>query len=280
MAAARSVLQVLPPPYLSFGDVPEDPRSLKSLGPGTAMVWSLSKRADDAQRKLVAHRPGGVALILVLPNAADLVDEPWTWELISEVRPHAILPHHRPVEEDIALVLRRPPNDLAVAVTDYLRWRGISTDADTRHLIRRTIELSASLSSVTALSRAVYLSRRALGRRFSTRGLPVPSHWLQFGRLLRFAIKLQNTDESVYTVACELGYADGFAASNQMYRLLGYRPSQVRARLGWEWLLETWLQREAEAGAFRPTWESVEVPDRKPVRPKGARRKDDRRLAG
>jgi hypothetical protein len=54
---------------------------------------------------------------------------------------------------------------------------------------------------VSALSRSIYMSRRAMGRRFTQRGLPVPSHWLQIGRLLRVAIKLQNSDDNVFSVA-------------------------------------------------------------------------------
>jgi hypothetical protein len=36
--------------------------------------------------------------------------------------------------------------------------------------------------------------------------------------------------------------------SNQMKRLIGYRPSDIRACLGWEWIVEAWLRREAEVG--------------------------------
>jgi hypothetical protein len=32
--------------------------------------------------------------------------------------------------------------------------------------------------------------------------------------------------------------------SNQMKRLIGHRPSEVRELLGWEWLVEAWLKQE------------------------------------
>lgn len=110
--------------------------------------------------------------------------------------------------------------------------------------------MSAELRTVSALSRSLYLSRRALGRRFLGRGLPVPSHWLHFARVLRGAIRLQNSDDSLFSVAAQLGYTDGFALSNQMKRLTGVRPSTARERLGWEWLVEAWLCREARDGAL------------------------------
>jgi AraC-like DNA-binding protein len=125
-------------------------------------------------------------------------------------------------------------------------------DRDTARVIRRIVDLSGELRTISAVARSMYLSRRALGRRLMSRGLPVPSHWLHVGRLLRLALRLQNTDATVASVAFELGYPDGFSASNQMERLVGWRPSTVRERLGWEWVLEAWLKREAETGGLAP----------------------------
>ena len=133
---------------------------------------------------------------------------------------------------------------------DYLMWRGVNVDMETRRLVRRTVELSFELRSVTALARSMYLSRRALGRHFLSRGLPVPSHWLHFSRVLRVALRLQDSSEDLLSAAYEFGYADGFAFSNQMHRLTGIRPSDARRCLGWEWILEAWLRTEAAAGGL------------------------------
>jgi AraC-like DNA-binding protein len=143
---------------------------------------------------------------------------------------------------------------------DYLSWRGIVLDADTRHIVRRTLELSSELRTVSALSRSLYLSRRALGRRFLDRGIPVPSHWLHFGRVLRACMLLQGLTSNLFDVACETGYPDGFALSNQMNRLLGIRPSVAKDHLGWEWLLEAWLRREAATGGFAPEYVKQIIP--------------------
>ena len=141
-------------------------------------------------------------------------------------------------------------------------WRGLTIDRETVRLIRRVIELSGELRSITALSRSMYLSRRALGRRFMTRGLPVPSHWLQLGRLLRVASRLQNSEASLFSIACDSGYPDGFSVSNQMHRLIGCRPSLARERLGWEWIVEAWLRKEADEGVSRhpPPYEELRLP--------------------
>ena len=97
------------------------------------------------------------------------------------------------------------------------------------------------------------MSRRALGRRFMTRGLPVPSHWLHFGRILRGSIRLQDPRSTLFGVGSELGYPDGFAFSNQMKRLTGLRPSIMRECFGWEWIVESWLFKEAQSGNLSPT---------------------------
>jgi AraC-like DNA-binding protein len=227
--------------------------------PGSALIWSVGSALGANANTLVEGRPGGLALIVILPPVQDLDASPDLIHFVHRARPHGILPHHlSPSPGDLAQVLRRPPIDLAAEVTDYLSWRGLGVDRETTHLVRRILELSSELRTITALSRSMYLSRRALGRRLMTRGLPVPSHWLQLGRLLRLAIRLQNSDESVFSIAYDSGYPDGFSVSNQMQRLVGFRPSQVRQYLGWEWLVEQWLRREAEDGGLGWVVEKLE----------------------
>jgi len=153
--------------------------------------------------------------------------------------------------DDLLSLLRREPEDLPIEVMDYLQWRGIDVEIETRTLLRRTIELSNELRSVKALARSMYVSRRALGRRFLTKGLPVPSHWLHFGRILRVTLRLQNfPEETLSQAAHRFGYRDGFALSNQMYRLVGVRPSEARRYHGWEWFVEAWLDAERAQGSF------------------------------
>lgn len=286
----RRVLELEGPSQVPLGDPPQ----------GEALLWNLAAGRWREGLRVARDRPGGLPLIIVLPRAAELDEAQDLLGIVEQCRPQSILPHHaRPAVEDLVGVLRRPPENLPIEMTDYLAWRGIHLDGDTRHILRRTIELSAELRTVSALSRSLYLSRRALGRRFLSRGLPVPSHWLHFCRVLRAAIRLQNSDESLFAVGCELGYTDGFALSNQMYRLTGIRPSTARERLGWEWIAESWLRTEAREGALQersgfpvkktlsdmssieppPSSESeVEVADRAPaagsrLRPRPARRR-------
>lgn len=230
------------PPHETGREVPQ----------GVAIVWSMAAGDPNADWVLARHRPPGTSLLVMLPPAEHLGQAPHLVDRVELCNPHSVLPYDP--EPDIALVaatLRRPPSRLSTAFTDYLAWRGIRLDSDTRHLVQRTVDLSTELRSISGLSRALHVSRRALGRRFLARGLPVPSHWLHLGRLLHAVIRLQNTADSLFTIAIDLGYPDGFALSNQMKRMVDVRPGTVRDCLGWEWVVECWLQQERTAGGLR-----------------------------
>ena len=218
---------------------------------GSALIWRLGTGELADNMRIARRRPAGVVLILILPPASSLTAETDLLHVIGRCRPTAIVPHHEDIDpNDMKSLIRRPPADLPVEFTEYLAWRGLYVDRGTCDIIRRTVKLARHLTTIASLSRTIYLSRRALGRRFVSRGLPVPSHWLQFCRILHAVLRLQNSSHSLHSVACDLGYPDGFALSNQMNRLIGVRPSTARRCLGWEWLIESWLQKERAIGAL------------------------------
>jgi AraC-like DNA-binding protein len=159
-------------------------------------------------------------------------------------------------------LLRAEPEDLSAEVLDFLAHRRMVVDRETRRIVARTIELSSTVRSLSELCRQLYVSRRALGRRFSDRRLPPPSHWLQFSRALRVCLRLQASQLPVAQVARMFGYPDAFTLSNQLVRLIGVRPSDVRDCLGWEWVLEAWVEEERRAGNFFPG--AVHMPGRTP----------------
>jgi AraC-like DNA-binding protein len=236
-------LEVLDHPY----QIPRSPLPNR----GSVLLWNLKPGEMASGSRSVRARPPGVALFIILPPTAGLGGEERLSRLMEYCRPHSVLPHVQEIDPDeLVSVLRRFPSQFAVEVTDYLLWRGVEVDLDTRRLVRKTLELSGELRTVSGLARSLYMSRRALGRRFMTRGLPVPSHWLHFGRVLRGAIRLQNPQANLFSVGCELGYPDGFAFSNQMNRLTGLRPSMMRECFGWEWIVESWLYTEAGSGSL------------------------------
>ncbi len=243
------------PPYREFIPLCDEesfPTTLRVLR-GVALVWNLDAGHAPHALERAANRPGGVPLMVILPPASKVRRlEAGILAIVEEARPQSVLPHHpKPDPGEMAWLLADEPECLASEVLDFLVWRGMHFDKETRRVLLRTLELAPDISTLSALARGVYLSRRALGRRFQQRGLPVPSHWLQFSRILHAAVRLQSSERSVSDIALALGYPDGFTLSNQMERLVGVRPSFVRDRLGWEWLVEAWLQREWMEGGMR-----------------------------
>lgn len=243
------------PPYRKVEWI-EDPSTLPSTPKpprGAVLVWNLTQGDWGGGFRAVRDRPPGVALFILLPPASQLGGLDPLLKLMEHCRPHSILPHLETLHpEDLLPYLKRFPVDFDLEVTDYLTWRGIEVDMETRRLIRKTLDLSGQLRTVSGLARSLYISRRALGRRFLSRGLPVPSHWLHFGRILRASIRMQRGDHTLSSIAFDLGYPDGFSLSNQMKRLTGLRPSLMRECFGWEWIVEAWLFEEARAGNLSP----------------------------
>jgi transcriptional regulator GlxA family with amidase domain len=143
-----------------------------------------------------------------------------------------------------------PPRQLGAAVTSYLTRRQLLVQDDIRRGVRKIFDSLPETTSVSKLARRLYVSRRTMGRHFSAAGLPVPSHWLQFARLLLVSFRLQDNRHTVARIATRLGYPDGFTLSNQMKRLLDCRPSDIRNRLGWEWIVEMWIRTEANSGGI------------------------------
>jgi len=239
------------PPYSvvePVGDPSVLPSSLLPLR-GAVLIWNLSCGDWGGGFKAVRERTPGMALFVLMPPAKEMAGMDRLLELMERCRPHSILPHMTELSPgELVAFLRRFPSDLPLEVVDYLAWRGIEVDTDTRRLIRKTLESSSELRTVGGLARSLYMSRRGLGRRFTSRGLPAPSHWLHFGRVLRASIMLQKPEITLYSAANELGYADGFSLSNQMSRLTLLRPSIMRECFGWEWIVESWLHQEALEG--------------------------------
>ncbi len=248
----REAVLLLRPPYDRL--VAVDPASPDQpfMG-GWVMVWNLGSEARSQARHMVAHRPAGLPLAVILPESDDHLSVLRVLKAIERSRPQAVLPFHRTARpREIASVIRRAPASLATSVTEYLEWRGFALDSVTRSVIYRTVELSSRVRTMSDLAKHLYMSRRAVGRRFRNSLLPVPSHWLHIGRVLRATIRLQNSDATLFNIACSLGYPDGFSLSNQMRRLCGFRPQTVRDLIGWEWVFEAWIQREAAAGNVAP----------------------------
>lgn len=245
-AAAPSNLSRFEPPYERLVPQPLVPIGNVQDWRGCAVVWRVTEAAAQwTEYEWLVHRPYGLPLFILLPHVDEIDRAVPLLRRLRELRPRAVIPGAiLGTPDHMRALLSAPPRSLAAAITEYLAHRGVLRNEETRKEVQRLLELSGEITSVTQLARRMYTSRRSLGRHFAGRGLPVPSHWLQVGRLLHACTHLQCERTAAFRIAARMRYPDGFTMSNQMKRLLGFRPSEVRRLLGWEWIVEAWLERE------------------------------------
>lgn len=251
----NSGLALFAPPYCAFRSIDVEWRWDRVPPRGDSVIWWLQNaEAQQDQFEWLCERPPCVPLIAVLPRASALDPALRLLQQLDRTAPRAVLPVSRVVSPPWLLrLLSTVPTDLARSVVRYLARRQILTADRITNQVRRIFELAPYTTSVSGLARRMYISRRTLGRHFEAAGLPVPSHWLQAGRLVHVATRLQSGRDPVFRLACRAGYPDGFTFSNQMKRLFDCRPTEVRSRVGWEWLLEQWLMVEARRGSIDTT---------------------------
>jgi AraC-like DNA-binding protein len=248
-AAAAETLCLFAPPYDQlFPCGPEVVHGLTDVDDwkGYALVWQLTSQSQQmGQFEMLRRKAPGLPLLVLLPPPADIRSVLDLLPLVKLLAPRVILPYGLlDTPYRLRQVLALPPRSLASVVTEYLVRRGLLRTRKGIREFQRIMELAPDTSSIAMLSRRMYTSRRTLGRHFIATGMPVPSHCLHFARVINVASHLQRDDVAVFRVAARFGYPDGFTLSNQMKRLIGYRPSDVRELLGWEWIVEAWLKQE------------------------------------
>lgn len=245
----RKGIVVFQPPYRDFGTGTAAPGET-SFTPGAALVWFIAPGPHViGEMAQVRQRDRSLPLFIVLPEPEDILPVAPLLRAVPDLRPRGVLPSAgRNLLPALRSLLAAPPHALPVAIADQLELAGVLKEEETRQRIETIFAAAPRITSIESLAAAMCQSRRTLGRHFRDRGLPVPSHWLQFARILHVAIQIQNTNININRVASRFGYPDGFTMSNSMKRLTGYRPTFVRDRLGWEWIVEAWLQREGLDG--------------------------------
>src|SRR5262245_20551871 len=117
------VLSLFLPPYRVVEPVTDSAglsARLRGLS-GAALIWCLEEGQWGASFDAVRNRPGGIALIVILPRAEAVGRDPELLRIVELCRPHSILPYHpEPNPNDLRSLLGRIPDDLAIEVTDYL----------------------------------------------------------------------------------------------------------------------------------------------------------------
>jgi len=248
-AAAERSLCLFEPPYTDLVPIaPERIADLRNVNDwkGRALVWQLTGGdRHSIEFDALRLKTPGLPLMVLLPPPQDIHRITRLLPSVRLMSPRLVLPHGL-IDTPYRLrhVMALPPRNIAGSVTDFLIRRGLLKRKDAIREFQRIVELAPQTRSIAMLSRRMYTSRRTLGRHFISTGIPVPSHCLHFARLLHVGIQLQTENVAMFRIASRFGYPDGFTMSNQMKRLTGHRPTDVRELLGWEWLVECWLQIE------------------------------------
>lgn len=245
-------LALFAPPYDHFVNVDRSWRPLSLPPLGLTLIWWLADSArQESDFQWLHDRPPGLPLVVVLPPAREIHRTLPLLNYLSALEPRAVLPTGRLVTPvRLRRLLTVSPQPFPAELIRYLAHRHLLRETAVLREVKGIIERAPNVTSVTQLAGRLHMSRRTLGRHFESYGLPVPSHWLQLGRLLPVALRLQSNKMPISRAAVEANYPDGFTMSNQMKRLFGFRPSKIRRLLGWEWILELWIRREAETGGF------------------------------
>lgn len=238
-------------PYAQLEPIGARWRPTRSPERGMFLIWKNMKTPPESGTiAYLSERDDSVDLVVVLPPPEDYSGVKTIMGVLSRVRPSYVLPNSIDSIRRIRQLVRQPPASLPNQVILHLSERGLITDERTYDELLQLFREAETVRTITALAKRMATSRRTLGRHFAAAGIPSPSHWLQFARLLGVLVRLQRTDLPLARAAVNLGYPDPFTCSNQMKRLVGIRPSEAKRCFGWKWFVECWVKQEALRGGF------------------------------
>lgn len=188
-------------------------------------------RARHPAAPLVLQLPGDIT-----PEAVHLARR------AGRLRIRAVVVDGEPIEATLRRILPRPEN-LADDVIEWLTLRGLRLNGKLAPLIRDIVHLAPRHARICALLKAIHETSDSTRALFARRRLPPPGEWLHAARALHAVLGLQADPElSVSRLAHHFDHADHSALSRQVFRCFGDRPTVLRQWLGWEGLLNRWLQ--------------------------------------
>jgi AraC-like DNA-binding protein len=241
---------LLRPPY----DRPErvvQPNQLpaQQVKPGTVMLLEV----DPAERNAVSdletwipalrHRFVSTPLALWVPGDSPAGDVARLARRSVRLGVRAVVSKEEPLGPTLRGMLTTPPHLDADAV-EWFWLRGLNFTPDIAYMVQGIFLLAPTHRTLSDLLSALHIPASSMGAKLSKKILPPASNWLHLAHAMYSALRLQSSpDTSVCRVALEFGYGDHSALSRQLIRNFGLRPSAIRETLGWEWLLDRWVER-------------------------------------
>jgi transcriptional regulator GlxA family with amidase domain len=142
------------------------------------------------------------------------------------------------------------------AFADLVLILGRGLPPDFKGFARRVMEYPARYSSLPDLGHFLDLSDGALKARFRRRGLPSPSTYLRWFRLISAARLLSDPNETTLTVSFRLGFTSDGNFCRWVQTTSGYPPTALRGREGRMMLLFRLASEGFPPGAME-TWREM-----------------------
>lgn len=139
--------------------------------------------------------------------------------------------------------------------SDLTHTVGRGLPLELRGFTRRILEHPSRYSSLSVLGEVFGLSDGALKARFRRRGLPSPSHYLRWFRMLAVSRILADPDETTLTASYRLGFASDGNFCRWVRATSGMTPSSLRDWNG-RLLLLVRLAEECLPDRSLDAWES------------------------
>lgn len=253
------------PPYTEVRTLVLDDLAPASLLPGTILVLRSCREPSPECPRLAAAIGQLRTKFPAVPVVAELgALSPAALDFAAmspRLNLRAVLLRGAPPEPHLRSALTRT-HQLGREAVEWLRLRRIPLSPTLSHAVRHLVAGGARATSLTQLLRAARTAPSSLRSRLRRKQLPSPASWHRLGRALHVAVRIQASPrKSLLLLAHECGHGDHAALIRQFTGCFGIRPATVRGTLGWEWLLERWVDRQLATGAVATVeWQGIPAP--------------------
>ena len=149
------------------------------------------------------------------------------------------------------------PSRIDRALADLSRAAGARLPAPLRSVARRVMEFPVHYVDLHGLAEASRTSRGALKARFRRRGLPSPSVYVRWFRVMAAAQLLADREVTTIEAADRLGFTTGGNLCRTITSVTGLTSSELRSVQGWNRLLVTFAWRYLGKEAIHQ-WETLD----------------------
>jgi AraC-like DNA-binding protein len=148
------------------------------------------------------------------------------------------------------------PTRIDRALAELSRAAGSRLPAPLRSVARRVMEFPVHYADLHGLAEASRMSRGALKARFRRRGLPSPSVYVRWFRVMAASQLLADREVTTIEAAHRLGFTTGGNLCRAITSATGLTSSEIRSVQGWNRLLVSFAWRYLGKDALAQ-WETL-----------------------